>query len=261
MHFDTILRTVLIVLLLSSVAAFGFFGCARGQDKNSAKVCTLSFSSFDGGGASYRVKIEDDAILACTSKKQYSKPNHEQLDGAGYDMVFTFKGLKSGSTVVTITGESPLMPTETTIYTAVVDDALNVVMTKRETVTQRDPLQPMPQLILHTETVTAYPSSADNAAANEMIDRLSEEPAEIILEKTDSGFTGALPWPLPQTGETISARPGDIVLSGEDRLMLCTEEQSGAFTLLGTLNEDSLEKLLAALNEEPTLSLWVEWSE
>ena len=258
MHFDTILRTVLTVLLLCGVAAFGFAGCARGKEK----ICTLSFSSFDGGGASYSVSIEDESILSYTSKKQYAKANHAALDGAGYDVIFTFKGLKSGRTVVTVTGESPLMPTEVSTYVAVVDDALRVTLTQQgETVTRRDPMLPMPTLIFHTEQTTAYPSIADTDAANEMVELLSREPAELTLAKTEDGFSGKLPWTLPQAGETLTAKPGDMVLSGENQLVLCTEEQSGAFTLLASLNEATLEELLPALNSAPTVSLWVEWSE
>ena len=261
-HFDTVLRTVLIVLLLCGVAAFGFVGCTHGKKpKTDDKSSTLSFHSFDGGGPSYNVEIQDPSVLSYTSEQKYGKEDHEELDGAGYDVIFTFHGLKSGSTTVTITAESPIMPTETTVYAAAVDEALKVTLTQQETVTERDPLQPVPQLVLHTETVTVYPQAADTDAARSMIDRLSAQQADVTLEKGEAGFGGALKLALPQAGETITARPGDLLLQGDDRLVLCTAEQTGVFTRLASLDETALDKLLPALETDPAISLWVEWSE
>ena len=262
MHFDTVLRTVLIVLLLCGVAAFGFVGCTHGKKpKTDDKSSTLSFHSFDGGGPSYHVEIQDPSVLSYTSERKYGKENHEELDGAGYDVIFTFRGLKSGSTTVTVTGKSPIMPTETSVFTAVVDETLKVTLTQQETLTQRDPLQPVPQLVLHTETVTVYPQAADTDAARSMIDRLSAQQADVTLEKGEAGFGGALKLALPQAGETITARPGDLLLQGDDRLVLCTAEQTGVFTRLASLDETALDKLLPALETDPAISLWVEWSE
>ncbi|MBQ9552470.1 MAG: hypothetical protein IJU96_06860 [Clostridia bacterium] len=263
MHFDTILRTVLLVLLLCGVAAFGFFGCARGKgNKPDEESFTLSFHSFDGGGPSYTVKIGDTSLLSCASERRYNKKNHEEIDGAAFDVIFTFKGLKSGSTTVTVTGESPIMETEITVYTAVVDEALNVTLTQQdETVTQRDPLQPVPQLIVHTEVAAVYPSLADTAAADEMIEQLSSGPVAATLEKADGGFIGEFSLTLPQQAETVTAEAGDILLCADGRLMFCTEKLSSAFTPLASLSETELEKLLTALNEDATVTLWVEWSE
>ncbi len=263
MHFDTVLRTVLIALLLCGVAAFGFGGCARGKkDKPDGKSCTLSFHSFDGGGPSYRVSIADESLLSCTSERQYNKKNHEQLDGAGFDVIFTFKGLKSGSTTVTVTGESPLMPTEISVYTAVIDEALNVTLTQQgETVTESNPQRPVPQIVLHTEAATVYPSAADTDAARDMIDLLSSSPAALTMKKGEAGFSGECPLSLPQAGETVTAEPGDILLDNNSRLVLCTAEQSGVFTLLAKLDGAALEELLSALETDPTVTIWVEWSE
>ena len=263
MHFDTVLRTVLIALLLCGVAAFGFGGCAHGKkDKPDGKSCTLSFHSFDGGGPSYRVAVGDGSVLSYTSEKRYNQKNHEELDGAGYDMIFTFRGLKSGSTTVTVTGESPIMGTEITVYAAAVDENLTVTLTKQEETTAADDaIQPVPQLVLHTEAVTVYPSAEDTKAARMLIEQLSETPVTVTLHSFDGQFRGDLPKSLPYDRILHDAAPGELLLYGNSELVLCTEEQLGPFTPLAKLDETALARLLPALEADPTISLWVEWSE
>ena len=101
-------------------------------EPNFEKSPTLSFHSFDGGGPEYNVEIEDKDILACSSERRYAKADHEELEGAGFDIIFTFTGLKPGETVVTVSGGSAIVPDEEYIYNVIVDDALNVALTERE---------------------------------------------------------------------------------------------------------------------------------
>ena len=93
---------------------------------------TLTFDSFDGGGPEYTVEIEDTEILSCSSERRYDKPNHEELTGSGYDVILTFTGLMPGDTVVTVRGESPIVPEEEHVYDVIVDEELNVSLTERE---------------------------------------------------------------------------------------------------------------------------------
>ena len=53
----------------------------------------------------------------------------EELDGASFDYIVTFTGLKPGSTTVTIYGRSPVMENEDNIYTVSVDEDLHVTLT------------------------------------------------------------------------------------------------------------------------------------
>ena len=84
---------------------------------------TLSFHSFDGGGPEYSVEIADPTVVSCTQERVYPDPDHEELDGAPYDVVFTFTGLKQGSTAVTVRQSGPDGEEETE-YLVTVNEAL-----------------------------------------------------------------------------------------------------------------------------------------
>ena len=86
---------------------------------------TLSYHSYDGGGPVYSVEIADPDVVACEETIEYDKPNHAQLNGAGYDVTFTLTGLKPGQTTATVICDFKGEPTETA-YTAVVNESLQI---------------------------------------------------------------------------------------------------------------------------------------
>ena len=88
----------------------------------------LRLSSFDGGGPEYSVEIADPALLSCTMERDYGTRRDEPEDGSPYDVILTFTGLKPGTTAVCVHSRSPIMEEEDLYYTAVVDEALNVVL-------------------------------------------------------------------------------------------------------------------------------------
>ena len=76
-------------------------------------VAVIRMDSFDGGGPEYEAKIEDESIVSVSVRREYRDPDHENLNGAGFDYVFTFTGIKEGETTVVISGSSPIVePTE-----------------------------------------------------------------------------------------------------------------------------------------------------
>ena len=97
------------------------------EEGQTAKTAELTFSSFDGGGHEYTAEIEDPSILACTSVRDYGARD-ELEDGSPYRMIFTFTGLKPGTTGVNIYGRSPIIENDDASYTAVVDEELNVTL-------------------------------------------------------------------------------------------------------------------------------------
>ena len=98
-----------------------------GEEGQAAKTAELTFSSFDGGGHEYTAEIEDPSILTCTSVRDYGERD-ELEDGSPYRMIFTFTGLKPGTTGVNIYGRSPIIENDDASYTAVVDEELNVTL-------------------------------------------------------------------------------------------------------------------------------------
>ena len=103
---------------------------AAGEDVSGAEEqgsAVLYFSSFDGGGHEYSVEIEDPSILSCESVRDYGKRD-ELEDGSPYRQVFTFTGLKPGTTSVAVYGRSPIMENDDSMYTATVDEKLGVTL-------------------------------------------------------------------------------------------------------------------------------------
>ena len=123
-------RIILSALLpvTAFIFLFAFCGCV---DQSAPKEAVLSFHSFDGGGAEYSVEVDDPDILAYSSEKKYSKANHKELNGAGYDVIFSFKGLKPGKTSVTVT-ENMRGEESNYIYVATVSDDLSVSLEKQK---------------------------------------------------------------------------------------------------------------------------------
>ena len=108
-----------IILLLT--------GCtSQPPDINTGDTATLYFSSFDGGGPEYSISIDDPSIISYSSSRHYNKPDHEEMTGAGYDIIYTFTGLKSGETTMIIEERSPIADNADYKYKVAVDDKLNV---------------------------------------------------------------------------------------------------------------------------------------
>lgn len=92
----------------------------------------LRYDSFDGGGPEYCVSIDDVSVVSCTQKREYYRDDHEELCGAGFDVVLTFTGLKEGKTSVTVIGSSPIVPTEAAVYLATVNEKLEISIEKQK---------------------------------------------------------------------------------------------------------------------------------
>ena len=95
---------------------------------DSGEPAKLTYHSFEGGGPEYSAEIEDGQILFCSSRRYYADDDHEELDGAGYDVVLIFTGLKSGETDVTITCFSPIDGNYEEKYHATVNEDLDVTL-------------------------------------------------------------------------------------------------------------------------------------
>lgn len=116
-----------------SLAMAGLFSAVLyGCNDAPKEKTTLSFHSFDGGGPEYSVEIADTSVLSCQSERRYAKANHEELNGAGYDVVFSFDGQKEGKTTVTVTCNMRGKEEDKTVYDATVDGNLKVTLEQRE---------------------------------------------------------------------------------------------------------------------------------
>ena len=110
--------------VLGSVALLA--GCGRDGGSGDGSVAELRFHSFDGGGPEYKIIIDDPSVLTYEYRKEYIDPNHEELNGAGFTVIFTLRGLAPGKTLVTVRSSSPIIEEEEERYTVEVDDKLHV---------------------------------------------------------------------------------------------------------------------------------------
>ncbi len=119
--------SILPVMLLSAAfcAPIAAAGGAAAADHAPA---ILTFESFDGGGPEYKIEV-DPAIVSHSCQKRYAKANHADLEGAGYDIICTFRGLRPGQTDMTVRQRSPIAGNADMMYAVKVDEKLNVTIT------------------------------------------------------------------------------------------------------------------------------------
>ena len=101
---------------------------AEEEEAGSRNEAVLRFSSFAGGGYEYTVKIDDPSVAGWDARYEYEE-HAEEIDGASFDFIVSFTGLKPGSTVVTVYGRSPILENEDSMYTLSVDEALRITLT------------------------------------------------------------------------------------------------------------------------------------
>ena len=80
---------------------------------------------------------------ACESRRRYWKDDHEQMTGAGYEVIITFTALKAGETTATISARSPIAENFDAIYAIKVDDAGNIALELQEEKDASGPVEAM----------------------------------------------------------------------------------------------------------------------
>jgi len=257
------------IIAFLSILLVMITGCTKENevteiDSMNTKTSTLEFHSFDGGGSEYSVVIEDTTIVSYTSERKYSDCNHEELDGAGYTVIFTFTGLKQGETKMTIQERSPITDNTDTVYSITVANDLTVTLTE---MTTKDidavAIEPIPTLVIDTGKQVFYAHPEDNSSAQVLTEKLSE--GEISVDMSDYGNfekVGDLPWELPTNDESITTRPGDIILYQGSKITIYYDENTWDFTRLARIEDVTKEELLEALGtDDVTVRFWIEWSE
>ena len=110
-----------LAFILCLVPCFAEEGAADGRQ------AVLRFSSFAGGGYEYTVEASDPSVVRCETKYEYEE-HAEEIDGASFDFVVSFTGLKPGSTTVAVYGRSPILENEDHLYTVTVDESLVITL-------------------------------------------------------------------------------------------------------------------------------------
>ncbi|MBQ9510585.1 MAG: hypothetical protein IJR55_02640 [Clostridia bacterium] len=124
-----------------------------------------------------------------------------------------------------------------------------------------DVFVPTAVLVIEANGKRCYASLEDNSAEKAFVEKLR---GEVTFDMRDGGFCkiGHFTCRLPQNDEEMTVKPGDIVLCGEDKLMICYDESRGIFTKIASQSYVSKEKLLDILGEgDVSVKLFLEWSE
>ena len=66
----------------------------------------ITYESFDGGGPRYSAVIEDPSIVSCSTDTKYKYKDGSNAEGSGYYVYLHLKGLKEGTTTLTVTADS-----------------------------------------------------------------------------------------------------------------------------------------------------------
>ena len=254
-----------VALLVTGAAALltgGLLLSGCGKDKpQQEKTATLRFRSFDGGGPSYDFFVENDSIVSLDSRREYDKPNHEELDGAGYDGVLTLTGKKAGETVLTVTGDSPVAEVETEKYRVTVAKDLSVTAERLDETADSAEER---QLIVIVSGHSYYAIMADNASADALWKEAETRHPHVDLhaEGDMPQKRGTLETDLPASKQQDGAHAGELVLYGSSEIAVCYGDCEGECTLLATLTEYKEDDLQLALESDPaTLILMTQWPE
>ncbi len=225
----------------------------------------LSFHSY-GGGPVYICTAERPDVVLISSERQYAKRNHAELNGAGYEAVFTFTGCQPGETTVIVT-ESFRGERIVGRWRVTVDDSLSVTLTEITEVPSEMPSEAAPET--PPETVVnatlameidgrTYAGILENTpAAIALTEHLNSGPVTITLSTTERGLSGKAPFALPESDEPMNVKAGTLLWDGTDWLLL------GADAALPGAALVDFSTLPAELFTEETVTatLWLEWSE
>ena len=110
-----------------NIYEFGGINTWTGEIVTGGQPAILSFHSFDGGGPEYNITLDSD-IVSWDSAREYFDANHEELDGAAYQVIFTFTGIRPGETTMTVEERSPIGGNLDHVYAVKVDHDLNVAV-------------------------------------------------------------------------------------------------------------------------------------
>ena len=227
----------------------------------------LVFDSFDGGGPEYTISIEDSDILSFTEKHIYSNPDHDNMCGSGYDVVFTFSGIKPGNTDMTVFARSPIADNYDIIYTVSVSEDFQVTITEKERKDisssevieeEKEEISISGVMVIEADEKVFYVIPEKNTQVKSVVDKISGEP--LVSEFEDNGenaLIADLPCLYDVSFEETKADPGSVVLTDNGKIAILYEEVDGNFCLLGKMSEDDLE----SIRNIKQAMIWMQWDE
>ncbi len=231
--------------------------------KDNQKV-KLSFDSFDGGGPSYSVTVQDESIVKYEKWVEYADPDHDQMEGSAFDVYIEFTSVAPGTTRVIIEEYFPIMSTTTyTYYDATVADDLSLTLQKIDASDDDLFVKQNYDLVVTIGQYSYYMDVAKNPTSDAFEKNLRTNKLSLSMEDKDGAWkTGDLPEELPHDDKTHDAECGDIVLMEGRTLAICYKKTTGDFTVVGHISVPSERKLQDILGKGDVLvEFYLEWSE
>ncbi len=215
------------------------------------KTASLSFESFDGGGPEFQVVIADESIVSYASKSKYRNPDHERMNGSGYDEIITFTGKKPGETTVIIEERSPIAENLDHKYRITVDEELNVATEQLSVKDINEEAGKGMKLKINGEE---YPVEWED---NESVEALKDMCPLTVKMSMYGGFeqVGSLGSSLPRNDEQTTTDYGDIVLYSGDQIVIFYGSNAWAYTRLGHILADQEVMNEALGNGDVTVEL------
>ena len=78
--------------------------------EGTARPYEMHLDSFDGGGPEYEFTTEKKGIFTWYCRRQYYKADHEELCGAGFDVIYSLFPLRKGTASAILKADSPICP-------------------------------------------------------------------------------------------------------------------------------------------------------
>ncbi len=246
----------------TQVFEFGGIVDWTGEVVPGGERAALSFHSFDGGGPEYNIVLDSD-IVSYEVKTEYADANHEELDGAGFTVTYTFTGIRPGEAFMTVEERSPIGGYADRKYAVKVDGDLNASVEYLTSVDLDAAVESVPTLVIAVNGKAFYAALEDNSSAEALAEKLSSEAIEVEM-RDYGGFekVGPLPWELPRNDDSITTAPGDVILYQGNQITIYYDQNTWELTRLARIEGATREELLEALGEgDVTVGFWVEWSE
>lgn len=231
----------------------------RAASEKAAQQAEISLSSFGGSGSSFSLKLDSD-IVSYERMKKYDQPGGEKLKGGGYDIVYSFKGLKPGETTFIVEERSVLLGNTDYVYSLKVDESLNVSVKQISSYDADKKALETSKLVLSYNGSVMKAAFEDNRATRELLAKMSTGPVKVEFERNgDSLMAGELPWKLAVEDRNITVQPGDILVQKGRAVSINYGTGEGRFTRLGTIADLKGEQISEfPENEKSTVILSIE---
>ena len=228
------------------------------------KPAVLSFSTFAGGGPEFSVSVRDESVVSVEQRSDFGDKRYDTIDGASYEVILTFTGLRPGETTAAVSARSPIADNYEIVYRVTVDEGKNVTLEQIDYLDLNAAVQSLPQLVIEANGTRFYADFEDNPSAEAFCEWLSREGA-ITVEMHDYGDfekVGDLPQEFPRSDASITTKPGDVILYQGKQITIYYDENTWNFTKLARIEGKTREALLEVFGEgDLSVTFWVEWGE